>query len=203
MIEFPIKTIFFLLAIALNAYADCPKEMGDIEDNELVKIDTIRLKIIVERCIDKCEGEGKCRNSLIKPDTIIETNITTTKFIKTDSTDERIYIISDTLGNIKQSWHRINKDNNLVRLIFNGVTLDIIHSPDPCVFKIIESAHNTISFQLDPKKEFYDFINNISALATSVIKLKHKHFIDTSYVYQEAIDSKYYDCKLRHGEDGR
>lgn len=153
-------------------------------------------KMTIKRCINK---DGK---SLVELDSLITHYILSTKFIKTDSTYETIQIITDTLGNKESFMHTIRKEKagDIMRLIFNGVTLDIIHSPNPCVFKVIESARDTVSFRLDPKKDFYDFINNISALATSTDKLKDKQFIDSSDVYLDAIRSKYFDCKRHNGE---
>jgi len=189
----------------------CPK------NGESVKIDTIRME---KAASSPCTGKIASYDTIIgkRPvtykiceygnghyslDTIISTYIQFIKSVETDSTFEYTYMISDTLGNIEMSRYTLMKDYDIMLLIYDGVTLDIIHSPNPCVFKVIESARDTVSFRLDPKKEFIDFINNISVLTTSATKLKNKQFIDTSSVYFDLIKSKYYDCKRHHGEAGK
>ncbi|MDR1812833.1 MAG: hypothetical protein LBQ87_08405 [Candidatus Fibromonas sp.] len=138
-----------------------------------------------------CEYEG----GKVRVDTIIYVNkeIRTTKFIKTDSTSEFIAMTSDIKGNLLEFKHEIRKDHDLIRIIHDNDTADIVQKT-PCDFAVIESSGDTVSFHLDPKRKFSDFINKASVLVQSKISPEHKNIIDTSSMYLEIINENYSGC---------
>jgi hypothetical protein len=82
--------------------------------------------------------------------------------------------------------------------LYDNDTADIVQKT-PCDFVVIESSGDTVSFLLDPKREFLDFINKASVLVQSKISPEHKNIIDTSSMYLEIIDENYSGCN-RHYE---
>lgn len=156
------------------------------------KSDSIDTVINKEPIIAKLCQYGEGRFSV---DTIIYINkrIKTTKLIKTDSTTDFITTISDIKGNVLEFRHEAWKNHDVIRLVYDDVTRDIVHKT-PCDFAVIEHFTDTIFFHLDSKKKFLDFIGNQSVLVRSKISPKLKSFIDTSSVYSKIISRKYSGC---------
>jgi len=199
LIKFVILTSCFTFMHAIAFYDGCCfDESGGCgscgeEEKERVSIDTIRYNTIVNTT--SCTEKG-----IASSDTTMHAYILYTKSMKTDSTDEFTWITSDTLGNVENITHKTIKDYALMRVTDKGLTLNVIHSPNPCLFTVIESSKDTVVFKLNPKIKFLDIIRNYSAFIQSNISPKHKHFIDTtsSSAYYDIVENNHYYCKRRY-----
>jgi hypothetical protein len=154
-------------------------------------------------CCDKKEDCECYQESCYQKEKIsIDTNktgvIRTIKKIDSDSTYEMIKIISDVKGNLIFTEHYIWKGEELLQMIYNGITSNIINFPDPCYFVVIEPSGDSISFRLDPKSKLLpkDDINFIHSRVSS----EYKFVKDTTDKYELIKYYKQPKCRNYHGE---
>jgi len=202
--------VFINDALAFDGYCEnCKKEKGKII------IDTVKSNFLIKSI--PCTKESNYLDTNNKQTTIskpcksgdknasLDTIVSVFHMVKikfeTDSTRETTITLSDSAGNIMKSIHSIWKDNNLVRAIYDNDTLDIIDSHNPCIFTIIEYPSDSTIIHLDPEKEDLYFKNNVSTLTSSNISLKHKLYIDTSFIYADILLDKHFACKRYHNKE--
>ncbi len=213
LIKFIVLTIGFVFihdVLAFDGYCkDCKEEKGKIV------IDTVKSNLLIKTipCTEKSNyldtndkqtaNFKPCKNG--NKNTSLDTIVSVFHMVKikfeTDSTRETIMTLSDSVGNIIKSIHSIWKDENLLRAIYDSDTLDIIDSHDPCIFTIIEYPSDSTIIRLDPEKEDLYFKNNVSTLTSSNISLKHKLYIDTSFIYTDILLDKHFACKRYHNKE--
>jgi hypothetical protein len=195
-----VEIIFFILINYTVSKADGYCE-GDCSNR--ITVDTNSYTSYYH-CVIPCKVKGdqsekgdescECMETIIC-DSSVNTIVTTTQTIKTDSTEKTIFKWRGLKGEKPIIKEMVVENFRAVRITDSNISREIIHFEDPCSFAIVEPSGKTINFKFDDKKSLKDLRKQYSSIVTSKITLDKKKEIDTSFVYSWIIDEKYKECK--------